>query len=170
MHWVNDFTTSNLISARTRQDIQKLKTPEMFLCKWCFVKSKTRSTIFPWQWHFKTDRQAVIFRVKCTCAVTALLVSYYAKILSLSCYATVLYLYMLSKPLLYLRKIWTENVTKCAISVIINTVIVVYYVYNDPCNIFYRPTGCRTQVNSKLKILRSRWSGKRYFSFTRETL
>ena len=42
----------NLNISETKQDIEKLKAPLSLVRKCCSVAIKTRSTIFPLQWHF----------------------------------------------------------------------------------------------------------------------
>ena len=44
---------TNLNISETKQDIEKLKAPLSLVRKCCSVTVKTRSTLFPLQWHFK---------------------------------------------------------------------------------------------------------------------
>ena len=51
----NLHVSKNLNISRTKQDIEKLKTPLRLVWKYCSVVFKIRSKIFSLQWHFNRE-------------------------------------------------------------------------------------------------------------------
>ena len=60
----NLHVSKNLNISKTKQDIEKLKTPLGLVWKCCSVVFKIGSKIFSLQWHFKCDRTNQVSLVK----------------------------------------------------------------------------------------------------------
>ena len=58
----NWHVSKNLNISKTKQDIEKLKTPLRLVWKCCSVVFKIGSKIFSLQWHFKSSTLRVIYR------------------------------------------------------------------------------------------------------------
>ena len=56
----NLHVSKNLNISKTKQDIEKLKTPLRLVWKCCSVVFKIGSKIFSLQWHFKYFRKEII--------------------------------------------------------------------------------------------------------------
>ena len=59
----NLHASKNLNISKTKQDIEKLKTPLRIVWKCCSDAFKIGSTIFSLQWHFKKDQGPVVRKV-----------------------------------------------------------------------------------------------------------
>ena len=61
----NLHVSKNLNISKTKQDIEKLKTPLRLVWKCCSVVFKIRSKIFSFQWHFNIEFLQTNMRCLC---------------------------------------------------------------------------------------------------------